>query len=58
MIEGQPSPTREGVISVSSPRVRQPVLQPVVLQEVLAENNGTKNRCFVKDNDIHSRTSH
>lgn len=55
MIEGQPSPAGEGVLSVTLPRAKQPVIQsqkPVVLQEVLDENNETK-RCFVKDNDIH-----
>lgn len=31
--------------------------KPVVLQEVLGENNETK-ACFVKDNDIHSNASH
>lgn len=48
------------MISVSPPRVKQPLLQrqtPVVLQEVFHENNETK-RCLVKDNDIHSKASH
>lgn len=45
MIEGQPSPAEEGVISVSPSRVKQPMLhlaKPVVLQKVFYENNETK----------------
>lgn len=57
MIEGQPSPAGEGVLSVTLPRAKQPALQwqkqkPVVLQEALDENNEAK-RGFVKDSDIH-----
>lgn len=46
MIEGQPSPAGEGVLSVTPPRAEQHSAsvqkqKPVVLQEVLDENNET-----------------